>query len=213
MTTTEIPMRALYEAIHNPTLHAMMHRILPQQAYEFCDFVKSEFIGTHLAKAKMQHENSTATQSLSNLTANGKIPQKVTLHMKTVTLGKEVMQTTEADRLNQELEAIATTASKESLAALQRSRGSLDQTLQAFDTGNEIHDQASMAFETLCGGKGSVNFLDRKWHVLGDNDTTYHLSDTLYSIAVYDGLTEAEKRQSDLQAESNAKKLKKRRRR
>jgi hypothetical protein len=202
-------MKALYEAIHNPTLHAMTRRILPQQAYEFCDFVKSEFIRTHLAKAKMQHENSTATQSLSNLTANGKIPQKVTLQVKTVTLGKGVMQTEEADRLNQELEAIATTASKESLAALQRSRGRLDQTLQAFDTGREIHDQASKAFETLCGGRGSVNFLDSKWHILGDNETSYHLSDTLYSIAVYDGLTEAEKLQSELQAEANAKKLKK----
>jgi hypothetical protein len=60
MVTTEIPMKALYEAIHNPTLHAMTRRILPQQAYEFCDFVKSEFIRTHLAKAKMHHENSTA---------------------------------------------------------------------------------------------------------------------------------------------------------
>jgi uncharacterized protein YicC (UPF0701 family) len=79
----------------------------------------------------MQHENSTATQSLSNLTTDGKIPQKVKLKMKTLTLGKGVMQTAEADRLNQELEAIATTASKESLAALQRSRGRLDQTLQA----------------------------------------------------------------------------------
>ncbi len=58
-----------------------------------------------------------------------------------------------ADRLNQELEAIATTtASKESLASLERSRGRLDQTLQSFDTRGEIHDQASMGFETLFSG-------------------------------------------------------------
>jgi hypothetical protein len=208
-TTTEIPMGALYEAIQNPKLHAMTYRILPQQAYQFCDFVKKEFIQTHLAKAKMQYENSTATQSIMNMTADGKIPQKVTLKLKTVTLGTGVMQSVEADRLNQELESIATTASKESLAALQRSRGRLDQTLQSFDTRGEIHDQASMGFETLCGGRGSINFLDSKWHVLGDNDVAYHLSDTLYSIAVYDGLTEAEKRQSELQAEANAKKLQK----
>ena len=67
----------------------------------------------------MQHENSTATQSLLSMRTDGEIPQNVTLKLKTVTLGKGVMQTADADRLNQELEAIANTAaSKKALPHL-----------------------------------------------------------------------------------------------
>ena len=120
--TTAIPIRALYDAIQKPTAHAMTYRILPEQAYEFHAFVKNEFVQIELEKSKMQHENDTASKSLTTMATEGKVPQKLTVKLKAVTLGKNEMQTEEAAKLNQELEAIATAASKESLAALQRSQ-------------------------------------------------------------------------------------------
>ncbi len=52
------------------------------------------------------------------MAAKGKIPQKLTLKQKPVTLGKGFIQTEGATRLNQELEAVAAEASKKNLAAL-----------------------------------------------------------------------------------------------
>ena len=206
--TTAIPLRALYDAIQKPTAHAMTYRILPEQAYQFHDFVKNEFVQIELEKSKMQHENETASKSLATMATEGKIPQKLTIKSKPVTLGKSEIQTDEAARLNQELETIAAAASKESLAALQRSRRRLMQTIDGFDSRTEIMAQATKAYENLCGGPGSSNTLDGKWHVLDERDRVFYVSDALYSIAVYDGLLEAQRRQSELQAEIIAKKLK-----
>jgi hypothetical protein len=207
--TTEVRMSALYQAIQDPSAHPMTRRTLPEQAYQFHDFVMKEFVQTHLAKIKMQYQNSTASSSLSNMATEGNVPQKLVLKLKTVTLGSGILQEEEATRLNKELEAIATTASKENLAALQRSRGRLDQSLSNFDPRAEIHEQASISYENLCGGKGSINFLDKTWHATDDQDRIFYLSDTLYSIAVYNGLIEAERLHTELQAEASAKKTEK----
>ena len=207
--TTEIRMSSLFKAIQDPSAHPMTRRTLPDQAYQFHDFVMNDFVKTHLAKIKMQYQNSTASNSLSTMATEGNVPQKLVLKLKTVTLGNGFLQEEEATKLNKELEAIATAASKENLAALQRSRGRLDQSLSNFDPRAEIHEQASIGYENLCGGKGSINFLDKTWHAIDDQERSFYLSDTLYSIAVYNGLIEAERLHSELQAEANAKKLKK----
>ena len=207
--TTSIPISALYAAIHSPKDHPMTHKILPAEAYQLYEFVKTEFVNTQLAKDKMKHQNIVAAQSITAMASEGKIPQKLTLKLKPVTLGQGHLQTEEAVRLNQALEAIAADASKKNLEALQASRARLGQVLDNFDPRAEIRAIASKSYENICGGRGCDNLLDTKWHATDRRDRDYLISDTLYSLAIYDGSIEIEKTQSEIQAEANAKKLRK----
>ena len=207
--TTQIVVSALYAAIHSPADNRMTHKILPAEAYSFYEFVRTEFITTQLTKDKMKHQNTVAAESIKTMATKEKIPQKLQLKFKPVTLGEGLLQTEEAARLNQALETIAADASKKNLEALQASRARLDQLLDSFDPRSEIQAIASKSYENICGGKGCNNLLDTRWHTTDFRDRDYLISDTLYSMAVYDGSTEIEKKRSEMQADANAKKLRK----
>jgi hypothetical protein len=202
--TIQIVVSALYAAIHSPEDHRMTQKILPAEAYSFYEFVRTEFITTQLTKDKMKHQNAVATESIKTMATEGKITQRLQLKLKPVTLGQGHLQTEETARLNQALETIAANASKKILKHFKLAE--LDWITY---TTASIQAIASKCYENICGGKGCNNLLDTQWHTTDFRDRDYLISDTLYSLALYDGSTQIEKKHSEMQAEANAKKLRK----
>mmetsp|Transcript_60095 Transcript_60095/g.125733 ORF Transcript_60095/g.125733 Transcript_60095/m.125733 type:complete len:513 (+) Transcript_60095:2974-4512(+) len=207
--TTPIQMSQLHTAIQNPSEHRMVYSSIPEIAHEFYKSVSSDFVSLQMTKFEAQYQNEAAKKSLATFASEGKIPQKCTQKAKPISLGKGALQEEEAAILNTKLEAIAAEASKQILAQLQASRAKLGEKVKEFNPRKEIHDIAQESYENMSGGRGSRNFLDCTYHAVDDLDRNWYISDTLYSMALYDGMVIAQKKQAEIEAKANAKKLQK----
>jgi hypothetical protein len=209
--TTPIQMSQLHAAMQNPSEHRMIYASVPEIAHEFYRSVLSDFVALQMTKFEGLYQNEAAKRSLETFASEGKIPQKCTQTSKPISLGKGPLQEEEAAILNTKLEAIAAATSKQILDELRASRAKLGDKVRDFNPRNEIHGIAQASYENICGGRGSRNILDGTYHAVDDRDRTWFITDTLYSLALYDGMTVAQKKQAEIEAKANAKNSKKRR--